>query len=1203
MKKKRLLLLLFPGLVLSFIFALYLIIKTSAYLPLLEGVLERKTGISIEIGGVDISWNAKDIYIHNLRVGSEDSGGFFMSIPLLHIKGSLMGFIHRRIDLLEMERPAVYLNILSGTGGKRGMRAPPLPFQIGRATVREGMLRVRSSAGITEMRSINLALYRADTPYSMLEGGMVIPALGAAVRLKAVLDHKRPSIKELQLVAERVGFTEENPLRVGGLKVMGRFSVMLRVFMESHRKASGEIKFREVVIRGDDGRVFLEGASGTVQGGAEEMVKDRKVRYKIKARLSPVVPPVKGLHAEITGSYMIDEDSLFIRKAALVMDRYGRVALRGRVSGLRGRTPGLDLLVKTGQLDLSTMKRVYSFYGRQGRSAVVKGLLDLDGTLKGSLKEGLRWSFTSEVRDLVIERPPQMISLKGRVTGLSSEGSYQSQKDNLTLEKLNVDIDGLLDVRMKGFINKLGKGKPEVASDVEIEIKDAGSARRVFSSILPFQERLPAVEGKGRMHLRINGSLESPEVRGGVEVQGRHIKGMWYVINHYSLDAGFHFSRGSLNVDRAVLKADSVNGGNRKRSFTTRRVVVDMRDVGVSGKGSARGRLLVKTKELLMEGAEGVFVRDGDIRLSCVFYARAADRELEINSLRFDSREIKGVDARISLKLQRRGTIVKGSIEYPFSLAEGLMVRLLEGLKRKGLQIQGGGIIRSDFAFNIKKGRPPGLTIRTSLTLKDASLSSRDETIMAEGIRLQGNSSVRLDEGSDTLDMGLELTASGFEVLAGEIYGDFTKRPVSLSVRAGYDMKGKSLKIEDASLRIKGVADVSVSGGIEDILLSPLLDLKGRVSGLDLKGIYNDYLHDAYVTRYAVLEGLEVQGLTDLEFSIKGQMNSPEINTHLMVRDFSLKLDRGFYLRGVDLDLPFHIGKEDGEYRGMLKIGSASIGGARITQLRIPLLVRKESISFSRPIRVEMMGGEVVIDGIEIRRPMGPDRLLHASINMKGLDLTLLSKNFDMPVFEGELTATVPDIVFTGKSIYTDGEVIVRAFDGTIRIENLALHNIASPAMSLEADVTVDDINLSMLTKTFDTGHISGILRGYVKDLVVVNGQPQQFRAAFETVKRRGVPQIISVRALRKIQILGAGGGGSILDRGIYQFFKEYRYSKMGFRATLKNDTLLLEGFEGEGNRGYIVKGGFLPPRVDVINYTQRISFKELVERLKRIRK
>ena len=65
--------------------------------------------------------------------------------------------------------------------------------------------------------------------------------------------------------------------------------------------------------------------------------------------------------------------------------------------------------------------------------------------------------------------------------------------------------------------------------------------------------------------------------------------------------------------------------------------------------------------------------------------------------------------------------------------------------------------------------------------------------------------------------------------------------------------------------------------------------------------------------------------------------------------------------------------------------------------------------------------------------------------------------------------------------------------------------------------------------------------------------------------------------------------------------FKLYRYSKIGFKGKLKNDNFLLTGIETVGGRDYLVKGGLLPPKVNVISYTRKVSFQEMVKRLNRI--
>jgi hypothetical protein len=190
---------------------------------------------------------------------------------------------------------------------------------------------------------------------------------------------------------------------------------------------------------------------------------------------------------------------------------------------------------------------------------------------------------------------------------------------------------------------------------------------------------------------------------------------------------------------------------------------------------------------------------------------------------------------------------------------------------------------------------------------------------------------------------------------------------------------------------------------------------------------------------------------------------------------------------------------------------------------------------------------------------------------------------------------------FAGSSLTTEGEIIMRLFGGEMMISGIAVENIFSPITSIGSSVEFRDIDLARMTDAFEFGRITGVLQGYVRGLVITGGQPESFEAHIETVPRRGVGQRISVKALRKISIFGSDATGSILSSGIYRFFKEYRYSRMGFSGRLKDDNFILTGIERSGDKGYLIKGAFLPPRVDVVSYSQNISFKELVKRIRRV--
>ena len=232
---------------------------------------------------------------------------------------------------------------------------------------------------------------------------------------------------------------------------------------------------------------------------------------------------------------------------------------------------------------------------------------------------------------------------------------------------------------------------------------------------------------------------------------------------------------------------------------------------------------------------------------------------------------------------------------------------------------------------------------------------------------------------------------------------------------------------------------------------------------------------------------------------------------------------------------------------------------------------------------------------------LSSERELLITLVLDGIDLANVSASLGLPPFGGSLSGTIPMARFSGGSLTTEGEIIMRLFDGEMVLSRIAVENVLSPIASIGLSVELSDIDLGRMTDAFEFGRITGVLQGYVRGLVITGGQPESFEARIETAPRRGVGQRISVKALKKISIFGSDATGSILSSGIYRFFKEYRYSKMGFKGVLKDDNFILTGIETVGNKGYLIKGTFLPPRVDVVSYSQNISFKELVRRIQRV--
>jgi hypothetical protein len=194
----------------------------------------------------------------------------------------------------------------------------------------------------------------------------------------------------------------------------------------------------------------------------------------------------------------------------------------------------------------------------------------------------------------------------------------------------------------------------------------------------------------------------------------------------------------------------------------------------------------------------------------------------------------------------------------------------------------------------------------------------------------------------------------------------------------------------------------------------------------------------------------------------------------------------------------------------------------------------------------------------------------------------------------------MPSLTVERRRIHSEGEIGIDVFGGSVRMRNLRVEEPLSPVPTMRFDLDIADISLAQLTSTLEIGRISGVAVGTVRDLEIANRQPQRIDARLETVPRPGVPQRISVTAIRQLSILG-GSGGDPFSFGVLGFFDEYRYAKMGFRCRLENDRFILHGVERIDGADYLVVGSKIPPRVNVISHTPVIAFSELVRRVSRV--
>ena len=143
-------------------------------------------------------------------------------------------------------------------------------------------------------------------------------------------------------------------------------------------------------------------------------------------------------------------------------------------------------------------------------------------------------------------------------------------------------------------------------------------------------------------------------------------------------------------------------------------------------------------------------------------------------------------------------------------------------------------------------------------------------------------------------------------------------------------------------------------------------------------------------------------------------------------------------------------------------------------------------------------------------------------------------------------------------------------------------------------------MDLETLTQTFDFGKITGKLDGEINQLRLSNWQPVVFDARFYTPNGDKSRRRISQKAVDNFSQIGGGAGG-ILSRGFLRFFEDFSYQRLGLSCKLTNDVCEMNGVSEAEQGYYIVKGGGLPPRINVVGYTRRVGWTDLIARLKSV--
>lgn len=277
------------------------------------------------------------------------------------------------------------------------------------------------------------------------------------------------------------------------------------------------------------------------------------------------------------------------------------------------------------------------------------------------------------------------------------------------------------------------------------------------------------------------------------------------------------------------------------------------------------------------------------------------------------------------------------------------------------------------------------------------------------------------------------------------------------------------------------------------------------------------------------------------------------------------------------------------------QVYAIELGQAAITAQSI-----NNGLKLTEQVRLPILDGSLLINAFSLQQQL--DNQVNWTFDglLTPISMETLSDALQWPQLHGKLSGVIPNVSYKNQQLEIDGALQMKVFDGTTVIRDLRLASPLGALPQLYANIDIADLDLELLTRTFDFGRITGKLEGFVHDLRLSNWQPVQFKARLATPTDNPGKRRISQKAVDNLTQIGGGAG--MLSRSFLRFFDDFSYKRLGLSCTLKNETCDMAGIEEAEQGYYIVKGGGgLPPWINVVGYTRRVDWSELVERLKAV--
>lgn len=416
-----------------------------------------------------------------------------------------------------------------------------------------------------------------------------------------------------------------------------------------------------------------------------------------------------------------------------------------------------------------------------------------------------------------------------------------------------------------------------------------------------------------------------------------------------------------------------------------------------------------------------------------------------------------------------------------------------------------------------------------------------------------------------------------------------------LYLRAGYRLSASGeagegyFKIAQAEAVLPEVGRVELSAWWDSVR-GVLRDCTVRGDNLKLGGLFSEYARP-FLEKGALAES-SLYGHADVDWRYRDGATQA---LRLTLRDAGIAdTAQRFALLGVNTRIEWN---PEVTQSAVIAFSGGALLGAPIGAGRWEVALRGREFAVSRAA-LPVFDGRLELRDFRLYPAEGGWRWQFGAA-LDGISMEQFSRAAGWPEMPGTLAGNIPRISYDGHEIAGEGALLFRVFGGEVMATQLRLADPLGRAPRLYGNLNMRDLDLGLLTRTFSFGNMQGRIDVDVNGLELQNWRPARFDARLAS-SAGDYPKRISQKAVQNISALGGAGAAAAIQRSYLRFFETFGYDRIEWRCVLRNGVCEMGGIGGNDGPYILVKGGGIPA-ITVMGYNRRVSWDELLERMRRV--